>query len=707
MGWINREQLLGLTQNFCGTISHLFFKFAANDLILEAQQPENPKPKTLTVSLLQAFSMSNPIPPDTDETEEKLIFPIIYFFAGSFIAMDLWSAFEPTAWNWGFHFLAFYGIEIRIAVSLLMLVIMIPPVQFYLIDLIRSIVDFVSDRSPLIRWILGIISIVGMAFVLDHFRASTYFLGDGYLQLRSLKIPKNMENLALAGFARKPLVGFFVFQLCRLFTFLESFTPPEDAYLWLSGISGICFVVAAWKGIGLFVAEETDRVLMFFFLLASGVSILFFGYVGNDAPGYVGIFLFLLLGAGYLKEKISIYWPMAAFGFLLSMNFSAAAFLPAIAFLAYVGIRRGAASEAGGALFISGVVFAAMLALSGYSFSFFREALNEAGTNILSFGSPTGKDQAYGMFSLGHAADVANLFLFCTPAAAALLVAAIVITLKKEKALGISEWFLLLAMGCGVGLIVVLNSTLGMSRDWDIAAPFSAGIPVAAIAVWTAVTENRDTRQRALLILGVVTMLQTGSWAALNADAKSAVARFEILEEQKLWGTQACLNAYEELAIYHRDRREFLQAAACYDRYVALDSTSDRVWLNCARIEQAAGNLGKAIDAYKKLVQLKPENPDVVAPLAVLLAQTGRFDEAFFYFQEAEKLSPSSPKIKNDIGALFANQKQYSKALPYFLEALRLDPNFKGGYLNTAACYAELGDNAKAEEYRTKAKKKQ
>lgn len=543
--------------------------------------------------------MSNLTPIDTGETEEKLIFPIIYFFVGSFIAMDLWSAFEPTAWNWGVHFLAFYSIEVRVIVSLLMLIIMIPSVQFYLIDLIRSAAELEEGRSPVVRWILGIIAVVGMAFIFDHFRASTYFLGDGYLQLQSLKLPENMENLNLTGFAREPFVGFLVFQLCRLFTFLESFTPPEDPYLWLSAISGIVFTIIAWKGIGIFVAEETDRILIFFFLLASGVSILFFGYVENYAPGYVGIFLFLLLGAGYLKEKIPIYWAMAAYGLLMSMNFGAAAFFPALVYLAYVGFRRGEAAETGAALFISGAIFIALLAVSGYSPSFFREVFNDAGTNILPFGSPAGKHQAYGMFSLSHAADVANLFLLCTPASVALLVVAIVATLKKRKPLETSQWFLLLAMGCGVGLIGVLNCTLGMSRDWDIAAPFSVGIPVAAIAIWTAVSDNRDTRHRALLVLGIVTLLQTGSWVTLNADAQSAVARFEILEEKKLWGTQACLDAYEELAIYHRDRREFIQAAACYERYVALDSINDRVWLNCARIEQAAGNFNKAIDAYK------------------------------------------------------------------------------------------------------------
>ncbi len=182
--------------------------------------------------------------------------------------------------------------------------------------------------------------------------------------------------------------------------------------MWLSALSGVGFTIIAWKGIGLFVAEEADRILVLFFLLASGVSVLFFGYVENYAPGYVGIFLFLLLGAGYLKEKISIYWAMAAFGLLLSMNFGAVSFLPAFAYLAYVGFRRREAAETGAALFISGAVFIAMLAVSGYSPSFFREVFNDAGTDILPFGSPAGKNEAYGIFSLSHAADMANLFFF-------------------------------------------------------------------------------------------------------------------------------------------------------------------------------------------------------------------------------------------------------------------------------------------------------
>ena len=634
-----------------------------------------------------------------DETDGSFIFPIVYFFVGTFAALDLWSAYEPSAWNWGFHFLAFYPLEVRVAIPALMLGILVPQVQFFIIDVLRWIVTKMTGQPLIFRRVLGFIALAVMAFFFFQFRVATYFLGDGYLQLRSLKLPENAETLNLTGFAREPLVGFLIFQLSRLFSFLESSTPPEDAYLWLSLLSGIAFASIVWKGIGLFIDDETDRPLVFFFLLSTGVNLLFFGYVENYAPGYVGILLFLLLAIAYLKERISIYWPMGAYGLLLSMNFGAAALVPALVYLVIIGIRHKETTESLAAVVLSGFVFAAALVLSGYSPSFFQRTFEDASVNILPVAGPTGKHQAYSIFNLDHLVDVTNLFLLCTPAAVALLTVSIVSIIKKRKPLEMHQKFILLAMACGVGLIAVLNCTLGMSRDWDIPAPFSIGIPVAAVALWMTIAEDREVRQRVLLILGVITMLQTGAWVALNSDERRAVSRLEILGEKRLWGSEATLDAFEELAIYHRDRREFAQAASCYERYLAVDSTNARIWLNCAKAEQAAGNYDRAIDSYKVLERSGPPNPENLAALGVLLARMEHTGEALRYLKQAETLSPKSSKIKNDIGALLANEKDYSSALPYFLEAIRLDPNFRGGYLNAAACYSALGDNGKAQEY--------
>jgi len=390
---------------------------------------------------------------------------------------------------------------------------------------------------------------------------------------------------------------------------------------------------------------------------------------------------------------------MGAYGLLLSMNFGAAALVPALVYLVIIGIRRKETTESLAAVVLSGFVFAAALVLSGYSPSFFQRTFEDASVNILPVAGPTGKHQAYSIFNLDHLVDVTNLFLLCTPAAVALLTVSIVSIIKKRKPLEMHQKFILLAMACGVGLIAVLNCTLGMSRDWDIPAPFSIGIPVAAVALWMTIAEDREVRQRVLLILGVITMLQTGAWVALNSDERRAVSRLEILGEKRLWGSEATLDAFEELAIYHRDRREFAQAASCYERYLAVDSTNARIWLNCAKAEQAAGNYDRAIDSYKVLERSGPPNPENLAALGVLLARMEHTGEALRYLKQAETLSPKSSKIKNDIGALLANEKDYSSALPYFLEAIRLDPNFRGGYLNAAACYSALGDNGKAQEY--------
>ncbi|HTR81519.1 MAG TPA: tetratricopeptide repeat protein [Bacteroidota bacterium] len=643
--------------------------------------------------------MSEFTPGSANEPEDRNIFPLISAFVGAIAALDLWSAFNPTAWNWGFHVLAFYSIEIQIAVPFLMLLMLVPPVQFFLIDLMRSAVAFMNASSGILRWLLGVAAIGGLGFAFIHFHAATYFLGDGYGRLQSIKAPGNSDIFSAAGFTEQPLAAFFVYQTSQLFNFFESSTPFEDAYLWLDVLSGLCFALIAWKGAGLFAGDGTDRVLTFLLFVASGTSLLFFGFVENDALGYVGIFLFLLLGVAFLQEKISLYWSIIAYGLVLSLNFCVAVFAPILAYLIFVGVQRKETMKAGAAIIVSALLFSAMLMISGYSPALLRQVLLDTTTGILSTTSATGKPQAYGMFSMNHLADISNLFLFCSPAALALFTVAVVSMMKTKKRLSDGEWYMLLVLVCAIGAIVLMNCTIGMSRDWNVAVPFIAGVSVAVVAFWMFIVEDRETRQRVVMILTVVMSLQTVVWVGLYADEPRSVAQFETLEEGKLWGTQACLSAYAELAQYHRERREYAQAAVCYERYVAIDSTNYHMWLDCARMEQTAGNYDKAVDAYKVLAQSGPATPDILAPLGVLLARLGRFDEGFFYLKEAEKLSPESPKIKNDIGALFANEKKYAKALPYFLDAVRLDPNFQGGYFNAASCYTALGDNEKAREY--------
>ena len=185
-----------------------------------------------------------------------------------------------------------------------------------------------------------------------------------------------------------------------------------------------------------------------------------------------------------------------------------------------------------------------------------------------------------------------------------------------------------------------------------------------------------------------------------------------MLQESNLWSTHAKLDAFEVMAIYHRERKDFSQSIQWYLRYVALDSSNRRLWWNLATAHAEAGNTREAFNVYKTMIRLGMEDANVWTGMGALIArsanraQQDRFSEALTMFRRAEQLDPASPLIQCDIGAMIVETEQdYSNALPYFLEAIRLDSTFAGAYENAAICYTALGDSNSAQQYRMLSKK--
>ncbi|MGD1046904.1 MAG: hypothetical protein ABR936_16485 [Bacteroidota bacterium] len=129
------------------------------------------------------------------------------------------TAFYPAGWNWGFHFLAFYRLEIIIIIPLLMLLFTIPSVQEFLINRIFFFTQWFSRQHRIIRIAITLIALGGFVIVFWIFRARSYFLGDGQLILRSLQNFNSADELDLA-YKREPLIGFCI-------VFLESISKMK------------------------------------------------------------------------------------------------------------------------------------------------------------------------------------------------------------------------------------------------------------------------------------------------------------------------------------------------------------------------------------------------------------------------------------------------------------------------------------------------
>jgi len=91
------------------------------------------------------------------------------------------------------------------------------------------------------------------------------------------------------------------------------------------------------------------------------------------------------------------------------------------------------------------------------------------------------------------------------------------------------------------------------------------------------------------------------------------------------------------------------------------------------------GKLAEAIERYKQIVGLAPENAQAHADLAHCLLEHGEVDDAFHHIElaiGADTLPPSA-QILTDLGRISASRGLLRRATEAYREALRLDPTFR------------------------------
>ncbi|MBN1396426.1 MAG: tetratricopeptide repeat protein [Bacteroidetes bacterium] len=530
------------------------------------------------------------------------------------------------------------------------------------------------------------------------FHVKSHFLGDGLLNLRSFQSIESADQLIYT-FKREPLVAFIILLITNFFISLRNTNPVENAYIWLSIASGIAFITIAWKFVQYYVEEKNEQLMLFFLLITTGITQLFFGYIENYTPSAAAVLLFLTLGIAYLRGNISIVWVIIIYGISILLHFGAIIFLPILASLFYIAVKRNQTREFAASLFLTGVIVYILLQLSQYPVKLFTDILNEPNRHLVPFSLPLNNLQAYVFFSLNHAIDIVNILILTHPVFLFMIFISGVVILKNHKTSTIDTLFLLFAAICSIIFILIFNCEIGMSRDWDIFAPISLGIPAAAIALWHSANIEKKIRQRILIMFCAVSLCHTSLWIGINSDEVKAQKRFIALNDDRLWSKHASLSAYEELAIYHRDHNNNDMAIQYYQKYVGLDSTNERVIRNLAEIYQSAGNKKKAIEIYESIINKSNYDYRILVNLGILLAEEQRYSEAMTLFRRAEEQAPEEANIKYCLGQTIAiSEKAYQKALPLFLDAICLDQNFVNAYYGAAECYFQTGDSLRAEE---------
>ena len=107
-------------------------------------------------------------------------------------------------------------------------------------------------------------------------------------------------------------------------------------------------------------------------------------------------------------------------------------------------------------------------------------------------------------------------------------------------------------------------------------------------------------------------------------------------------------------------------------------------------MEQVLGNVGEACERFLDILELEPENVEIMIQLGFILTNNGEFNQALEMFERALQLDEKNPSLYSGIGITFLQQAKYEDARNAFLMANHLAPNdleiLKGLQMSDALC---------------------
>jgi len=102
-----------------------------------------------------------------------------------------------------------------------------------------------------------------------------------------------------------------------------------------------------------------------------------------------------------------------------------------------------------------------------------------------------------------------------------------------------------------------------------------------------------------------------------------------------------------------------------------------------------AGNLQKAEQIYKNILNKQPNNFDALFMLGVIYYQIKNIDSAIKYIEKALQIDPLFHEAYAFLGNIYHMKKQVDKAISYYQKAIQLNPHNSDAYYNLGNIFRE------------------
>src|SRR6185436_11439630 len=116
------------------------------------------------------------------------------------------------------------------------------------------------------------------------------------------------------------------------------------------------------------------------------------------------------------------------------------------------------------------------------------------------------------------------------------------------------------------------------------------------------------------------------------------------------------------------------EAKAILERVVQAHRNDPLSWEMLADVNSRLGLANDAIECYRRLVVLSPNDVSIQVNLGASLELQERFSEALECYQSVLQLQPASPEVRYNVGNAYKGLGRFEEAVSQYREALRLMP---------------------------------
>jgi Tfp pilus assembly protein PilF len=623
---------------------------------------------------------------------------ISFILANGILILLLFTAgaFLGSSFYWGFNLLSFFDLPVTVFFITAGLLIFIPKFRELILSSINNFTASVKDD-----YVPALLIVFFTAFFLI-FRVKVHFLGDGPMILRMLPQMENVSDMIATNEPGIYAVNLFVQSL--LMKIMKSNYSPDYVYLILSYISGLAFTLVLYYFVKLSFKESIERFTVFIILFFTSALLFFTGYVETYQLIYLIELLYIVTSLFFIQEKSNNLFAVSVIiGVWLSIHYLAVVFIPSYLFLLYLQFR-GNKSKAVIAILISALSFYGMFLLTGLDIVEMVKrflAPNEPHWLPL-IGNGKGTIPA---LSLIHLWDVLNSQILVLPFGIISLILFIILFFRKIDFSDYSVVFLCAMAVCSAGFILIFNSYMGLSLDWDVIALMSFPF-VFLFVVLISKTESLINVKHALIVIAYFSVWQTMIWILLNTTNAYSIARNTHLENESLWEKNKLAIYFELLGAYYRNANDLKTSEEKFIKSVQYSPRNERLILSLAGVYQKEDKLNNAKQLLESSLKEGISTKKILSRLGVIDMKLQDYDNAILYLEQALQLDQSDFETAGNLAGCYNQKKEYNKSIEYSNKVIQLVPENPLAYISLGDSYLGLGDTAKAKTSYGTAKQK-